>query len=186
MKIYNSCLGFALGEGSGDFGSKMMKIDKIEIMKIKYNSEKKKKLLQLMFIKEEDIDHSFVHKTLAVLDIVYLDARYLREKTNHLNSSFDMFEFNEAQVSGTLSSFNNNKNLLSSNSVSFCFKNSSFNNKDFHNNNSLVLVKFYYNLKCLLSYRIPVTEISNGLGFVLTGMKSYSHKIDFSNFGNMI
>ena len=139
-----------------------------------------------MFIKEEDIESLIVHKTLTVLDIVYLDARYFREKTNHLNSSFDIFEFNEAQVSGTLSSFNSNKNLLSSNSVSFCFKNSSFNNKDFHNNNSLVLVKFYYNLKCLLSYRIPVTEISNGLGFVLTGMESYSHKIDSLSFGNMI
>ena len=111
-------------------------------MKIKYN-EKKKNLLQLMFIKEEDIESLIVHKTLTVLDIVYLDARYSREKTNHLNSSFDIFEFNEAQVSGTSSSFNDNKNLLNSNSVSFCFRNSSFSNKDFHvkNNN---LVKFYY------------------------------------------
>ena len=87
MKINNIRSGCALGEGSRDFGSKMMENEKIENMKIKY-SEEKKNLLQLMFIKEEDIGSLTVHKTLTVLDIVYLDARNLREKTNHLNSSF--------------------------------------------------------------------------------------------------
>ena len=183
MKINNIQLGCALGEGSRDFGSKMMENEKIENMKIKY-SEEKKNLLQLMFIKEEDIGSLTVHKTLTVLDIVYLDARNLREKTNHLNSSFDMFEFNEAQVSRTVSSFNDNKNLLNSKSFSLYFKNSSFNNKVFHDEyneyNSLL------KLKCLLSYRIPVTEIWFVRGFVLTGMKSFSHKFDSSNFEILI
>ena len=156
-------------------------------MKIKYN-EKKKNLLHLCSSKKKILNHSIVYKTLTVLDIVYLDARYLREKTNHLNSSFDIFEFNEAQVSRTLSSFNDNKNSLNSNSVSFYFKNSSFNIKVFHDV-YLVYQQAYneYNslkLKCLLSYRIPVSENWFGRGFVLTGTKSFSHK--FANFENLI
>lgn len=174
VKINSIRLGFARGEGNRSFGSIMMEIDKIENIKIKY-SEKKKNLSQLLLIKEEDYGSKLIaNKSLAVLDIVYLDALDLRGKTNHLNGSFDYFEFNDAQVSGVSSSFKVNKNSVYSNSLSFCLKSSSFKIKNFHYDD---LVKFYYyNLKCLLSYRIPVTESWFVRGVILTGMKPFSHK----------
>ena len=89
VKINNIRSGFALGEGSRDFGSKMMEIDKIENMKIKY-SEEKKNLLQLMFIKVEDIGSLIVHKTLSVCTIRYCISRcaaVFEGKTNHLNNT---------------------------------------------------------------------------------------------------
>ena len=153
----------------------MGEIEEVKVIRIKYN-DKTKKLRGLPYAREEDNESKLIaNKTLYVPNLINLDALDLREKVNH-EGSFKIFELNEKQISGSLSFINAESNSLSSNSASFYLVSSGFNDKEFkekHDFNDLL--KFYYYLKCLLSYQTPVTDI-----LICAGLSPYRDNISFS------
>ena len=169
VKITRISLGLSPEKGSRSFGSKMVEIYEFEDITVKYrkkNGTKNNHLSKLPIFKEENKQSKLIANKSP---LIYLYARYLREKEDHDEDSFDFFELHEKQVSGFLPSTKVYKSSSSFGSFLFSW-NSSCNNYKYKNYDNI-----YYKCKCLLPFRIPVTDI-----LICAGVVPYRDNIIFS------
>ena len=152
----------------------MKEIYEFEDISIKYqkrNGIKKNYLSISQYIKQEDKKSKLsANKSLSLNKIGLVGARYLSEKVDRDEDSFKIFELHEKRVSGFSSSANINK--ISSNFSSFLFSlDTNYNINRFIKNYDNI----YYKCKCLLPFRIPVTDI-----LICAGVVPYRDEIIFS------
>ena len=120
-------------------------------------------------IKQEDKKSKLSANKSLSLNNGLVGARYLSEKVDRDEDSFKIFELHEKRVSGFSSSANINK--ISSNFSSFLF---SLDSNDNINRFIKNYDNIYYICKCLLPFRIPVTDIS-----ICAGVVPYRDEIIF-------